>query len=108
MKPRTIAFALFLSGILFGLASLAFLQPATHLHTPGSNILHTPELESIVKDNPKLLQKLHDEDDAARGKINTLIGAQFQVCIILAVSGAFQIVAGLLLDRGLRKRGGSL
>ena len=108
MKPRPIAFGLLLSGIGFGLAALGLVTVATHLHAPSTFILRAPGLDSIVKDDLKLRQKLRDEESAADVKILTIVGAHFQVCILLAASGGIQLVAGLALLRGERKHGRSL
>jgi hypothetical protein len=108
MKPRPIAFFLLLSGMVFGLAAWGTLTVASHLHAPSTFVLRAPELESIVNDDLKLRQKLRDEENAAEAKILTIVGAHFQVCILLAVSSGIQIVAGLALLRGERKRGREL
>ncbi|MEO5913426.1 MAG: hypothetical protein ABIS50_04280 [Luteolibacter sp.] len=104
MKPRSIAIALLLSGIVFGLASLGQVTVATHLHTPGTSILLSPELEIIIGANSKLREKLRDEDEVAQKKILTIVGAHLQVCVLLGVAGGFQVVAGLLLLHGEKRR----
>jgi hypothetical protein len=104
MKPRLIALLLLLSGIGFGLAALALLTVATHLHPPSTPVLWAPELDLIIKDDLKLRQKLRDEENAANRKIFEIVGAHFQVCILLAVSGGIQFVSGLALLRGERNR----
>ena len=97
MKPKLTAVLLLLSGIFFGLAALGMVTVATHLHPPSTPILRAPELGSIVKDDPKLLQKLRNEEAIAQNKIMTIVGTHFQVCILLAVAGGWQIIAGLAI-----------
>lgn len=104
MKPRLIAFLLLLSGAVFGLGAWGTITVAFHLHAPSTFVLRAPELESIVKDDVNLREKLRDEQTAAETKISTIVRAHFRVCILLAVSSGFQIVSGLALLRGERQR----